>query len=96
MGDMFAAAKASTNARREATAASVIAELLFMGATRTYITDRAVEREVQIEHPELPGVLIIPITGELLTTTDDELVGHHIVDTLALALVEERNTPHGD
>jgi hypothetical protein len=81
----------------ETESAMTVAKLIGMGATKTTIVDRlGFTREVHIEHPELPGVLIIPIDDELRRHPDERSAGTAIINKLASALAEERNTPNGD
>lgn len=90
MSDRFAAAAAASRSNAEADA--LMAELITMGVTRAYVAGGAPVREVRLEHPDLPGMLIIPAQD----TADNTVIKDRIIDTLASALAEERTTPHGD
>jgi hypothetical protein len=73
-----------------------IATLVTMGVTRTYITENLPDREVRIEHPDLPGVLIIPIGLWLSGSFSEAAMFEYITTKLADALAREKGTPHGD
>lgn len=79
------------------TADTFVARLIRMGVSRVWLTGPIPDKEVRLEHPDLPGVLIIPIPHELKLYPDSEYrVGEHLIERLASALETERNTPHGD
>ena len=73
-----------------------IGQLVNLGVSSTHVVERTGEdQEVRIEHPELPGVLIIPISYDTYVQGAGA-IGDYIIERLASALAEERNTPHGD